>query len=147
MSCSVICALSNCSRRPSFFHLSLIFSDRPSSSSGDGLPSLISVKRKTIEILSDRSLHLQTDQERIMRKWRNLKELAEICEFQLSLFLESKSNSSDVLRFYSIVWNAIKSTRYRLKAKNAEYLNGDCLILSWQNWIYVFDPLQKPISD
>ena len=82
-----------------------------------------------------------------MRKWRNLKELAEICEFQLSLFLESKSNSSDVLRFYSIVWNAIKSTRYRLKAKNAEYLNGDCLILSWQNWIYVFDPLQKPISD
>ena len=49
MSCSAICASSNCSRRPSFFHLSLIFSDRPSSSSGIGLPSLISVKRKTIE--------------------------------------------------------------------------------------------------
>ena len=31
-----------------------------------------------------------------MRKWRNLKELAGICELQLSLFLESKSNSSSL---------------------------------------------------
>ena len=31
-----------------------------------------------------------------------------------------------------------------LKAKNAEYLNGYCLTLSWQHWINFFDPLQKP---
>ena len=61
LSCSFICASRNFSLRPNLFHLSLMLSDRPSSSSDVGLPLLISAKRKTIEILSDQSLHLHTD--------------------------------------------------------------------------------------
>ena len=34
-----------------------------------------------------------------------------------------------------------------LKAKNAEYINGYCLILSWKHRINFFDPLQKPTLD
>ena len=43
----------------------------------------------------------------------------------LAVVIKQKSNSWEVRTSQSIVWNVIKSTRDRLKAKNTEYYNGD----------------------